>query len=156
MARPRCSVCANPQIAAINKALARPGTSVKLVAESFALDRTTLWRHQRVCLARQLSKAIERQDVISGASFISESLGVRNTVAQSLQQVAESGNHALVAPLASAHVKVSEHVARLAGMEGYKPSASVTNVDARGSRILIMPQGEDSLALPPANPLDTP
>lgn len=88
--------------------------------------------------------------------MISDALKTRAIVATKLQQVAECSTSDTVAGLAGAHVKISEHIARLAGLEGYKPTTSVTNVDARGSRILIMPQGEDPLALPPAsNPVES-
>lgn len=151
MARKGCSVCQHPQIDAINRALARPGVSSQSVAEAFGINRKTLWRHYDKCVKRVVTKALEKQEVALGAGMIAEVSEKREMLSHSMSQSVVNSQHKQLADTASVWLRFTETIAKLAGLDGYRPAQSVTNVDARGSRILIMPQGDDPLALPPAS-----
>lgn len=162
MARNGCTVCRHPQAAAINAGLAKPGVSQREIAVSFGLNQKTLWRHATLCVARSVSKAVEKQELISGVSMIGDISRVRGMYDSAMSQTYQSGDFKTLAPLGTVYLKATEQIAKLAGLDGFKQPQTILNqvsVDARGSQFaLVMPfhpalqAAETKELAPPSDP----
>jgi hypothetical protein len=138
----RCPVCLHPQLLEINKALAAKRVQQRDLAATFGLSQFALSRHKHRCVARAVTKALERQELITGASLIANTTRIQSIVQSSLETCAIDGNHAQIAPLANSYHKGNEMLAKLAGLEGFRPASSTTNVaiNAPGAQFgIIMP-----------------
>ena len=142
MPRPRCTVCQHPQIKAINAALARPGVSQREVSVTFGLNAKTVWRHAKLCVARAVSQAVAKQELITGVTMINDVSRVRGMYDSAMSKTYDSGDFKTLAPLGTVYLKATEQIAKLAGLEGFRQPANVTQVavDARGAQFaLVLP-----------------
>jgi hypothetical protein len=69
-ARNTCKICAHPQRAAIEKALADPARSNRSVAIAYKICARTLDRHKLNCTRLAVTRAIERQERAIGVDLV--------------------------------------------------------------------------------------
>jgi DNA-binding transcriptional ArsR family regulator len=157
-----CLVCQHPKRPEIDKALAAGVVSQARIGASYGLTQCSLSRHLRRCIRPAVAKALETRELITGTSLISNTLDMQALAHESAHKAALSENQSALAPLINSYHKGTELLAKLAGLEGFKPNSSTTNVaiNAPGAQFgIVLPfqpalQAPETKVLAPAEVLE--
>lgn len=110
----KCTVCAHPEVAEINKALLS-GQSNLSVASKYNLSVTSVRRHKAAHLPEHLAKAQAAEQVTKADDLISDLQYLRQVAVDFLEQAKAEQDMRAAAPLISSAVKVIETLAEVRG-----------------------------------------
>ena len=120
-----CTVCAHPQLAAINKALVA-GTALRNIAEQYARSSTALFRHRNEHIPAALSQAREAEAVAQADDLLGQLRDLQATTLAILT-TAKDADEPLTALKAIGEVRRNvELLAKLLGQLDTRPVVNLT------------------------------